>query len=527
MAAKSPDAGRIFVLGLDGVPWDLVNGWMEDGELPSFQRLVRDGASGPLRSTMPPSTPLAWPSIATGTWPDQHGVYAFQKLESDYTHHIYTSRDVRQPTLWNLITPAVVANVPMTYPAQEVDGVMVTGFLTNGFGDGFTHPPGLAEELLSAVPGYRIGLDWDEYRSRLGEFQEELDALLASRRRLLKYLQDRDDWRLFFFVFVSPDRLQHLVWEEEALLAHYRLLDDILDDILTYVADQDANLLVVSDHGFGPVDGRVNVNTVLRREGYLEKKSPTGVRSVLDRLGVRKDRVLGALSKVGIDDKTLVSRVPTSLVEFAATTTPGNHGLYDVDFGETQAFAHGIGGIYVNDTERFAEGTVPPHEVARVVDEVRELFEAVTDPVAGRPVFTVYDGDDLYPRDPRAPDLVLEGDRYVPYTSLEEEVFSGTDGLVADHRPEGIFFALGPDIEAGSTVDATVVDIAPTVLHLADVPIPAACDGRVLTEVYAPDAAVATRPVRTREYEQIESDPIDMGDFDDVEDRLKGLGYME
>lgn len=527
MVAHPPDAGRVFVLGLDGVPWDLLDDWMAAGELPAFRRLVREGASGPLRSTMPPSTPLAWPSIATGTWPDQHGVYAFQKLERDYTQHMYTSRDVRQPALWDLLTPAVVANVPMTYPAHEVDGVMVTGFLTNGFGEGFTHPPAFAEELLSAVPDYRIGLDWDEYRARLGEFNDELDALVAARRRLLEFLQERDDWRLFFFVFVSPDRLQHLVWEEETLLAHYRRLDDILDDVLGYVADREATLLVVSDHGFGPVDGRVNVNTILRREGYLAKKRPSGVRSVLDRLGVRKDRVLEALSRVGIDDETLVARVPTSLVEFAATATPGKHGLYDVDFGKTRAFAHGIGGVYVNDTERFERGTVPPHEVAQVAAEVRALFEAVTDPESGRPVFTVYDGDDLYPRDPRAPDLVLESDRYVPFTSLEDEVFTGTEGLVADHRPEGVFFAVGPDIAAGATVDATVVDVAPTVLHLADVPVPAACDGRVLTEVYAPDAPAATRPVRTRDYGQRESGPMVVGDFDDVEDRLKGLGYLE
>lgn len=141
MSRSSPTAERAFVLGFDGVPWRLIDQWSEEGELPNFARMREEGAAGTLESTQPATTPLAWPSIATGVWPDKHGVYGFQNLSSDYTHEMYTSHDIKQPTLWEQVTPAHVGNVPMTYPAQEIDGTMVTGMMTPSTDKEYTHPP--------------------------------------------------------------------------------------------------------------------------------------------------------------------------------------------------------------------------------------------------------------------------------------------------------------------------------------------------------------------------------------------------
>ncbi|NIR37171.1 MAG: phosphodiesterase, partial [Actinobacteria bacterium] len=56
---------RAFVLGFDGVPWTLLTRFVEAGALPNVERVMAEGAAGPLESTTPPTTPLAWPSIAT------------------------------------------------------------------------------------------------------------------------------------------------------------------------------------------------------------------------------------------------------------------------------------------------------------------------------------------------------------------------------------------------------------------------------------------------------------------------------
>nr|WP_321168859.1 alkaline phosphatase family protein [Halorubrum sp. CBA1125] len=280
---------RAFVLGLDGVPWPLVEPWIETGELPAFAELVEEGASGPLRSTTPANTPVAWPSIATGAWPDRHGLYEFMKLDADYSQRPYNREDLRRPPLWGLLSPAVVANVPMTYPAGGVgeDGTMVAGMMTpTPDADGFTQPPELADEILDRIPGYRVGLKWHRYGDdRRDEFLEDFAELFEGRRDLLRSLMERDDWRLFFFTFTAPDRLQHLIWDEDVLLGHYRDLDAVLAEVMEYCDRRNATLYVVSDHGFGPISRIVNVNRALADAGLLTPKDSSGVRAALSRTG--------------------------------------------------------------------------------------------------------------------------------------------------------------------------------------------------------------------------------------------------
>ena len=217
-----PPDNRAFVLGLDGVPWNRLSAWIDAGDLPNFRRLRAEGVAGGLESTMPPTTALAWPSIATGVRPDKHGVYGFQRLKPDYSHTMATSADVAAPRLWDLVSPAVAGNVPMTYPAGPVDGEVVAGMMTPARDEGFTHPPSLGEVIAERIPDYEIGLTWSEYTGRPEAFRADLDDLLSNRRELMRLLLSRTDWRLFFFVYTAPDRLQHLLWDNDVLFEHYR-----------------------------------------------------------------------------------------------------------------------------------------------------------------------------------------------------------------------------------------------------------------------------------------------------------------
>ena len=526
MDTTSPE--RAFVLGLDGVPWDLLERWVRGGELPNFGRLFEEGATGSLSSTTPASTPLAWPTIATGVWPDKHGVYGFQQLESNYTHRMNTSADVRQPELWDVLSPAVVGNVPMTYPADDIDGTLVSGMMTPEMDERFTQPSDLAGEIEEEIPDYQVGLAWDEYRDSPEEFREELSSLLSARRQLMQLLMDGEEWRLFFFVYTAPDRLQHRVWEESALLDHYRELDDVLGEVMEYVADNDAVLFTVSDHGFGSISTIVSVNTLLEREGFLTRKGGDGTRGALARLGVTKTTIQDTLDSFGVTEEMLVENLPRSLVDRVASQVPGDHSLYDVDFEETVAFVHGSGNCYVNDTTRFDPGVVDPGDVDDVKADVRSAFEEATDPETDERALRVVDGDEVFPTDGYSPDLVVRGiEEYEPGTKLTRSVFSDSGSKVASHRPEGIFLAWGPSVESGATTtDASVADVAPTVLHALDEPVPANADGRVLKEIFEPQSMAGRGAVSQREYGQSTTADVE-ADFDDVEDRLRGLGYME
>ena len=542
---------RAFVLGLDGVPWRLIERWAGAGELPNFARLFDEGAAGTLESTRPANTALAWPAIATGVWPDKHGIYSFRRLGSDYRHRLNTAASVSRPALWEMVSPAITGNVPVTYPASAIDGTMVTGMLTPEIDERSTHPPDFPDELRERIPEYRVGLDWNAYRDRPREFRPALTSLLHTRKRLMRVLLDRQ-WRLGFFVYTEPDRLQHLLWDEAVLLDHYKDLDAILGEVLAE-ADERTTIYVVSDHGFAPIDKYVYVNTILREQGFLHEKEETGTRGTLSRVGVTKSRVRGLLSRAGIDDKTLVSLLPRSFVERVADEIPGGHELHDVDYTRTEAFVHGSGNLYVNDADRFATGPVAPADREAKKNEIAAALSAVTDPETGEELLIVHDGNELFPTDPESPDLVLEpAAGYKPSLGLSDSIVVSEGVHDADHHPEGIFFAYGPDVAPGSSpTEAAVVDVTPTVLHGLGEAIPHDADGRVLAEIFAEGSPTAERPIETREYTRVrdrdrvrEHDPAQASvpeaagaagaetdeteeDFQDVEDRLRGLGYLE
>ncbi|THE62983.1 phosphodiesterase [Salinadaptatus halalkaliphilus] len=531
MSGSTPTSERAFVLGLDGVPWRLIEQWCEAGHLPNFGRLREEGASGPLESTTPPTTPLAWPSIATGVWPDKHGIYGFQNLSGTYSHEMYTSRDLRQPSLWDQLSPAHVGNVPMTYPVSEIDGSMVTGMMTPSTDQSFVHPHALRENLERDIPDYEISLDYPEYADRLEAFEGAVDDMLAARRQLMDLQMERagDDWQLFFFVYTAPDRFQHLVWEMDRLLEHYQQLDEILGEVIAYTDRHDADLYVVSDHGFGEIEQLVYVNHILEREGYLTRREDEGTRGALASLGISRDRITGALERVGISEEVLVSRLPRTLLDSVAEQIPGDHTLYDVDFEQTTAFVHDAGNCYINDTERFENGTVDPADVPELKAELTDIFDSVTTD-DGTKLLTVADGDELFPTDDHSPDLIVNAiDGYESRNAITDEPLGDTGTYAASHRSTGIMLCRGPSIEPGATLrGARVVDVAPTLLHGIGEPVPKNADGRVLFDAF--DSAA--RPSKTK-VERIavsradrEEEDVDE-DFDEVEDRLKGLGYME
>ena len=530
MSGSSSGSERAFVLGLDGVPWRLIERWSDEGELPNFAALRERGASGPLESTRPATTPLAWPSIATGVWPDKHGLYGFQNLSSEYSHRMYTSQDLRQPPIWEQLSPSVVGNVPMTYPPDDGEATIVSGMMTPSTDRRYTQPPELADEIADRIPEYQISLHYPEYANELDAFEDAIDQLVDSRRALLELLIERQpDWQLFFFVFTAPDRFQHLIWDEARILDHYRTLDEILGQVVKHVDRANGDLYVVSDHGFGAIDRLVYVNYILEQEGYLTRREDEGARGAFSSLGITRDAVTSALGAVGLTEERIASALPRRLVDSVAEQLPGDHALYDVDYERTTAFVHDAGNVYVNDTNRFEHGTVNPGDVDELKSDVTDVFESVTDPVSGDRVLDVYDGDELFPTDDRSPDLVVKGrSGYESRNAITEEPFGDTGATAASHESTGIMLCEGPSIEPGATLrGARVVDVAPTLLHGIGEPVPANADGRVLFDAFRDDSSPAQTKVRRRDVSAV-TDEIDVDDdFSAVEDRLKGLGYME
>lgn len=114
---------RVIVIGIDGASPELIESWARGGELPTFSKIVEEGAFGRLRSTTPPLTYPAWSSFMTGKNPGQHGCFDFVYRPPDgYMPRPMNASIRKGASIWRLLGAAGkkvgVFNVPATYPVQ-------------------------------------------------------------------------------------------------------------------------------------------------------------------------------------------------------------------------------------------------------------------------------------------------------------------------------------------------------------------------------------------------------------------------
>src|SRR5258708_3423230 len=207
---------KTVVIGLDGATFDIIQPLADAGRLPVLARLMREGASAPLRSTLLPNSFPGWASCTTGTSEGMHGVFSpFIKNQSNYSVRAMSGRDIMTRPIWDIVSEqggrSLVVNVPTTYPPERLNGFMVTGMLTPSRASDFTYPVELKADLLAKVPDYVIepGRNPDKV-ARADEFRHAIDV----HERGLAYLMDREDWDFVMIVFSVLDRAQHDYWAD-------------------------------------------------------------------------------------------------------------------------------------------------------------------------------------------------------------------------------------------------------------------------------------------------------------------------
>jgi predicted AlkP superfamily phosphohydrolase/phosphomutase len=68
---------RVIILGFDGLDYEYTKKLMEEGKLPNFSRVAREGSFGPLETSIPPQSPVAWSNFITGMDAGGHGIFDF------------------------------------------------------------------------------------------------------------------------------------------------------------------------------------------------------------------------------------------------------------------------------------------------------------------------------------------------------------------------------------------------------------------------------------------------------------------
>jgi predicted AlkP superfamily phosphohydrolase/phosphomutase len=298
------------------------------------------------------------------------------------------------------------------------------------------------------------------------------------------------------------------------------------------------SLYIVSDHGFGSTKAWFNANRWLQKQGWLHLKP---------RAALRKRFFYEAMR---LNDSRLVKGLlPESLGRSVRARVRRGRSVFKtdldqcIDWSRTRAFFASIPaqGIYIN-VQRDGLGLVAPGaEYEALRQEIRSELEGLTDssgkeqdpkPVIDKVWYReeVYDG----PYAHLAPDILFVAQ---DYACLGRELLGTRDVIESSmnwgngfHRMHGVLMAYGPRVRRNERIEgATMVDVAPTLLHDLGLPVPVNMDGRVLTGILSAEH-LAAHPIRRSA--ALESgdgarDSYSEDEQAEIAGRLAALGYIE
>jgi predicted AlkP superfamily phosphohydrolase/phosphomutase len=545
-------APKLTVIGLDAATFDVIDPLVEAGELPSIARVLGEGTGGVLRSTTHPLTPHAWSTMVTGVNAARHGIWDFiERGESGYELRVINGSYRRAPAVWDRLGRAGrrvgLVNIPFTWPAPHVDGFAIAGMDAGGREKGMTHPPQLVDELRQRYGA--LELDHRFPVTKAGDADIDFVRRAAEQKvDASVWLTERFEPELLWVVFMAADHIHHVAWpdweqrgRDSSVAATYRVLDEAVGRLVEAAGGND--VVLVSDHGGGSLDGVVNLNAWLAREGLLEYTARTqGLgRRLRDELIARRRHLPKALRyRVKQRARGLRERM-YEREQFSV-----------IDWPRTRAFSYGsFGSVVINLRGRERDGVVEPgEEYERLRDEIAARAAELRSPDGEEMVAAVYKREDLFdgPELEKIPDLLIEFHDYRwlgkgNFTSRpdlaepgsiwdEIELEPGSNhAYVGSHRREGIFALAGPSATQGARTSIGIEDVAPTVLYLLGEKIPVELEGRLVAEAIDPGLLDSRPP----DYDD-ESGPFAFEhdaegyapeEAEEVERRLRGLGYIE
>ena len=302
------------------------------------------------------------------------------------------------------------------------------------------------------------------------------------------YLLKNKPWDLYFMHIHTPDWMHHTFsvdldprtaqhpeqipqfeWLEQQL---YKGVDYAVGRILE-CADDKTLVVVISDHGAKPKGHDFNVNQILETTGLLvyepSAEAPTGSQAWY---------------------------LPTN-----------SKSARKIDWSKTVAYGQRRVHVYVNTRGRDPQGIVAPgEEYENVRERIIKVFYEYNDPETGlKPIALALRNEDariIGNWGPRSGDVIYAINP--TYGREHGEQLPTTTWGVGDIH--GLFILKGPGVKQGATIERTVylADVTPTICHLAELPVPAQCEGSVLYQALEdPDAQVKELQALRRNVERL------------------------
>lgn len=487
---------RVLLFGIDGLTFRVIDPLIERGLLPNFQRVRDGGAHAILKSITPPMTPPAWMSISTGLPSAQHGVYDFWDYEwgtireQGPTAKVMTHRKGGK-AIWNILSEwgkkVIVANVPLTYPPEPINGIMLSGYMAPDTQATITYPASFKEELLQAVPAYQIDLDPAIAGGQIGDPLAATLKMTEARLAMFRLLLGKP-WDFCFLACSGADRIQHLRWDEIMALhpqavAYYQMLDEALGMMLEELHDDDL-LMVVSDHGFRGVRRKFYIHEYLYRRGLL-KMHNAGNRRKAEFLGIARTIV-----------RTLhlqnIARLLRSSLRHSGMMTVEKEQhvvrLPALDWANTHAWIPSASGFLAGYADIFFDETLSEEAIHSLIQDLR----ALRDPETGEALIVEIHREDIYGHGSFAPSerhlIILCNE----HTTLPTELGRGTlwetsDVTAGIHDPDGFLYLYGSHVQRGIRLtDKHIYDIVPTILSYMGTTLPDNLPGKVMQDALAP-----------------------------------------
>jgi len=398
-------ARPVVVIGLDGTPYSFLKTELDAGNLPHLGSLFSGGRLSRMETEIPAISSVAWASFMTGVNPGVHGIFGFtDRRPGTYELSFPNYSSLRAEPLWDRLSReggrCCVLNVPSTYPARPLNGVLVSGFVAPNLEKAVY--PREAYDYLSRS-GYRVDADASLARESLDALLEDLHDTLEKRREAILHFYRRENWDFFMSVFTGTDRLHHFLWrhyEEDdpvykpEFMRYYQRLDEIVGEIFSLLPEGAARFML-SDHGFCSIRSEVYLNALLKEGGLLSFRNE--------------------------EPKTIA----------------------DIDPVSTQAYCLDPGRISLNLAGREPGGIVKPGMAAQLTESITRMLLELKDPQSGAPVIAgVRRGSEIYsgPQAKFGPDLVaVPHDGYDLKGRMTKEVFMSGGPLSGMHTHDDAF----------------------------------------------------------------------------------------
>lgn len=513
---------KIFVLGLDGASYLLINKFLEEGKLPNFKKVIDNGIFTELISSIPPHTAPGWVSAFTGVQAGKHGIYQFWDTQSSKYIGDYMGRNQYGVLpVWDILNDfgfkTGMVNIPMTHPPKEVDGFIMTWPLSNTLK--YTYPKGLLHEIAKVKGHYATDINF-MYK----DDERYIDkALEVTNKRLvtIKYLMENKEWDLFVSVFTEIDRVSHYYWNymdtkspwyietldeslKNAIENIYIETDKILGQLMDLLSE-DTLLMIMSDHGFDKCEHDFYV------QSYLHEIAMLHIKPFDELKDCERDQYASSWYKCEYNNKD-----------------------YVVDWSKTLAYmpCPGSYGVNVNLKGRQEQGVVDELEYENVRDKLIKKLSSIRHPDINTLLFKkvvkreeVYKGEKLK----EAPDIIMIPHHYstmVHHKLIPGKLF-GCPEQKGVHDRNGILMLYGKEIKQ-LDVDRSIhlEDIAPTILDCFGIEKAKYMDGESVIKFTNDSELLHWERQNEIVKEEETAQAYSNAEKAEIEEKLKLLGYL-